>query len=347
MSSSTPLGGLAGELGSESPVVAAPMAGGVSTPELVVAAASAGGIGFVAGGYQSAHQLADQITRVRARAPRFGVNLFVPNPVPVDPAAYRVYVSALQPWADRFGVELPEHPLEDNDAWQEKRQLLVENPVPVVSLTFGLPERESIASLQRAGSRVLQTVTSAAEALRAEAVGVDGLIVQSSQAGGHSGTWTPRRPIDETTTVALVRRIRAVSSRPIWAAGGIATSSMVRQVRAAGAEAAVVGTVLLQAPESGANAAHKRALADPAYRETLLTKAFSGRPARALRNEFTDEFTASAPLGFPALHHLTSSLRRASAAEEDPSAVNLWAGTGYREATTEPVATILRRLAGG
>ncbi len=171
MSRSTPLGGLAGALGLEIPTVAAPMAGGPGTPELVVAAAAAGGIGFLAAGYKSAHQLAEQITQVRASTPRFGVNLFVPNPVPVDPAAYRDYLDLLRPWADRFGVELPERPLEDDDAWQEKHQLLVDNPVPVVSLTFGLPERESIASLQRAGSRVLQTVTSAAEALRAEAVG--------------------------------------------------------------------------------------------------------------------------------------------------------------------------------
>ncbi|TLP76814.1 NAD(P)H-dependent flavin oxidoreductase [Nesterenkonia sphaerica] len=345
MSRSTPLGGLAGALGLEIPTVAAPMAGGPGTPELVVAAAAAGGIGFLAAGYKSAHQLAEQITQVRASTPRFGVNLFVPNPVPVDPAAYRDYLDLLRPWADRFGVELPERPLEDDDAWREKHQLLVDNPVPVVSLTFGLPERESIASLQRAGSRVLQTVTSAAEALRAEAVGVDGLIVQSSQAGGHSGSWTPRRHSDETTTVALVRRIRAVSSRPIWAAGGIVSASDVQQVLTAGAEAAIIGTALLRTPESGAHPVHQQALADAHGGETVMTRAFSGRPARGLRNAFTDEFSAAAPLGFPALHHLTSPLRRASAAAGDPAGLNLWAGTGWRAATTEPTGEVLRRLA--
>lgn len=345
MSRSIPTTGLLAELGAEIPVVAAPMAGGPSTPELVLAAASAGGIGFLAGGYKSAAQLAAQIEEVRAESSRFGVNLFVPNPVPVVPAQYRTYRDALQPWAERFGVELPEQPRQDDDAWQDKLQLLVENPIPVVSLTFGLPPKEAIAALQGEGSAVLQTVTSISEAQRAQASGVDGLIVQSSQAGGHSGTWTPHQPTDETTTATLVRSIRTASELPIWAAGGISTTAMVQEVIAVGAEAAMVGTVLLRTPESGANATHKKALTAPAHSPTLLTTAFSGRPARALRNQFTAEFTASAPLGFPALHHLTSDLRKASAALEDPSAVNLWAGTGHHAATTDPASDVLRRLA--
>lgn len=345
MSRSTPSTGLAAELGAEIPLVAAPMAGGPSTPELVVAAASAGGIGFLAGGYKTAEQLAEQIRQVRAETDRFGVNLFVPNPVPVNPAEYQSYRSALQPWAEQYGVELPDQPKEDDDAWQQKLQILTESPVPVVSFTFGLPESEVIASLQRAGSRTLQTVTTAEEALQAASAGVDGLIAQSSQAGGHSGTWTPGQSIAETITAELVRRIRTVSSLPLWAAGGIATGAMVQDVLTAGAEAAVVGTVLLRSQESGASTAHQKALAEPVHPETLLTRAFSGRPARALRNEFAAEFTDSAPSGFPALHYLTSPLRKAAAAKNDPRPVNLWAGTGYAEATAEPASAILRSLA--
>lgn len=346
MSRSLRAAGLAAELGAEIPLVAAPMAAGPSTPELVAAAASAGGVGFLAGGYKTAEQLAEQIAQVRVQTHRFGVNLFVPNPVPVDLAEYRAYRSALQPWAQRYGVDLPEEPREDTDTWHDKLQLVVEEPVPVVSFTFGLADQEAITSLQDVGSQVLQTVTNADEAQQAEAAGVDGLIVQSSQAGGHSGTWTPQLPLKDTTTLPLVRQIRAATPLPIWAAGGIATAAIVQDVLSAGAEAAVVGTVLLRSQESGASATHQSALASSSFSETLMTTAFSGRPARALRSEFTEEFTAPAPLGFPALHYLTSPLRKASAAAEDPRAVNLWAGTGYREATAEPAAAILRRLAG-
>lgn len=338
--------GLAASLGASSPLIAAPMAGGPSTPELVISAGAAGGIGFLAGGYASATTLAEQIGQVRSATQLFGVNLFVPNPVPVDPSEFRRYRLVLESWAHRCGVELPETPQEDDDAWDAKLQLLLKNPVPVVSLTFGLPEREVIEELQRAGSAVLQTVTTVAEAQQAEDAGVDGLIVQSSQAGGHSGTWTPHRTIAETTTPRLVREVCAITRLPLWAAGGIATASAVKEALEAGADAAVVGTGLLRSPESGAHTAHKQGLIMPEYSGTVLTRAFSGRPARALRNEFAEEFTASAPLGFPALHHLTSPLRKAAAAEEDSSAVNLWAGTGYAEASAEPAADILRRLAG-
>ncbi|WP_235928439.1 NAD(P)H-dependent flavin oxidoreductase [Nesterenkonia haasae] len=338
--------GLAAELGAQTPIIAAPMAGGPTTPELVVSTWSAGGIGFLAGGYVSAAKLAEQIDQVRAAAPLFGVNLFVPNPVLVDPSEYLRYRLRLETWARHYRVELPENPQEDDDAWQEKLQLLIQQPVPVVSMTFGLPESHAITSLQRVGSRVLQTVTSSTEAALAQEAGVDGLIVQSNQAGGHSGTWSPHQPLGKTTTPQLVRRIRAESTLPIWAAGGIATPAAAQDAIAAGAEAVLVGTVLLRSPESGAITAHKSALADADHSGTVLTRAFSGRPARALRNEFTEEFTASAPSGFPAVHYLTHPLRKAAAAQEDSRAVNLWAGTGFAEASTDPAADIIRRIAG-
>jgi NAD(P)H-dependent flavin oxidoreductase YrpB (nitropropane dioxygenase family) len=144
----------------------------------------------------------------------------------------------------------------------------------------------------------------------------------------------------------LLGSVRSRSDLPLWAAGGISTPAGVGEALAAGAEAAVVGTVLLRSPESGASATYKKALADPARTETVLTRAFSGRPARALRNRFVDRFDALAPAGNPALHHLTSPIRKAAAAAGDPEGINIWAGTGYRDATDEPAADILRRLAG-
>src|SRR4051794_19132209 len=174
------------------PVLAAPMAGGPSTPALVTAAAQAGSFGFLAAGYKTAQMLADQIRDVRATTSAFGVNLFAPNPVPVDPGEFRRYAQSIQPVADRYGLDLAvATPVEDDDAWDDKIDLLLADPVPVVSFTFGIPAPSTISALRRAGSVVVQTVTSAEEAELADEADVDALVVQASVAGGHWGTLTP------------------------------------------------------------------------------------------------------------------------------------------------------------
>jgi nitronate monooxygenase len=334
-------------LGLSSPVLAAPMAGGPSTPDLVVAAAGAGSLGFLAGGYKTGEALAEQIAKIRAESVPFGVNLFAPNPVPVDPEAFRRYARAIQPEGSPYGLDLTAAPVvEDDDRFGEKIEVLLSEPVPVVSFTFGIPGPGVIAALHRGGTLVLQTVTSAAEARLAADAGADLLAVQASVAGGHSGTFTPSDVPPETALVQLLGQVRAAVSLPMVAAGGLATPESVTDVLAAGAEAAMVGTVLLRAEESGASVPYKAALADPSRGRTVVTRAFTGRPARALRNEFTDRYTPLAPAGYPALHYLTSPMRKAAAASGNPERINLWAGTGYRHATAEPAAHILTRLAG-
>src|SRR4051794_36265266 len=299
--------GLLAGLGAAIPLVAAPMAGGPSTPALVLAAAEAGGLGFLAGGYKKPDQLAGQVADVRAGIARFGVNLFgvnlfAPNPVPIDRAAFTEYAQALRELAATYNIDLKDvEALEDDDNWEDKVDLLAHDPVPVVSFTFGLPPAEVVHRLQQAGSLVLQTVTSPDEAGQAAALGVNGLIVQSHRAGGHSGTLTPGTPVPQIPLAELLDSVRSTSGLPLWAAGGISTPAEVREALAAGAEAAVVGTVLLRTPESGASAPYKTALADKARTETVLTTAFSGRPARALRNRFVDRFHSLAPAGYPAL----------------------------------------------
>ncbi len=330
-------------LGVTLPVLAAPMAGGPTTPELVGAAARVGSLGFLAGGYRSVDELAGQMAAVRAMGVPFGVNLFAPNPLPVDAAAYRGYARAMAAEARRYGVELPAGLIEDDDLWAEKVDLLQRDPVPVVSFTFGIAPAEIVAGLRRAGTVVVQTVTSATEALLAEGA-ADLLAVQSAQAGGHFGTMTPRRPTPPLPLTDLVSSVRAVVPRPVIAAGGLGTAADVHRVLAVGAAAAMVGTALLRTDEAGTSATHRAALAERT-RDTIVTRSFTGRPARGLRNEFIDDHDADAPLGYPALHHLTSPLRRAAAAAGDPERVHLWAGTGYRHATEESAAVALSRLA--
>lgn len=340
-------GGLLGGLGVRIPLLAAPMAGGPSTPELVLAAARAGGLGFLAGGYKTPEQLAEQIIRVQADTGHFGVNLFVPNPVPVDRTAFRHYAEALRGLAADYGFEIdPAGIIEDDDGWQDKLDLLTANPVPVVSFTFGLPDAGAVRELQKRGTVVVQTVTNADEAEQAQAAGVNALLVQSFTAGGHSGTWTPAQPVAQIPQAELLGRVRRRVGLPMWAAGGVSTHAGVRDALEHGAEAVAVGTVLLRSLESGASPTYKRALGDHGRSETVVTTSFSGRPARALRNGFVDRFHGLAPAGYPAIHHLTGPLRRVAAAAGDAEAINIWAGSGFRDAAEEPAGDILSRLAG-
>ncbi len=325
------------------PVLAAPMAGGPGTPELVIAAARAGSLGFLSAGYKQPAEVAEQIATVRSAGVGFGVNLFAPSPLPVDPDAYRRYAATLRTDASRLEVELPSEPIDDDDHWREKVDLLLAEPVELVSFTFGIPGREVISALRRAGSLTIQTVTSAEEADAADAAGVDALVVQSAAGGGHSGVLDPARPPPLRSLAEIVAAIRPRTSLPLLATGGIADAQDVRGVLAAGASAVLVGTALMLADEAGTTAIHRDALVRGG-RETVVTRAFTGRPARGLRNGFIDSHEAKAPLGYPAIHHLTSPIRKAAAAARDPESLHLWAGTGYQAATAAPAGTILARL---
>jgi nitronate monooxygenase len=334
-------------LGAEIPVVAAPMAGGPSTPELVAAAAAAGGLGYLAGGYKSSKMLAAQITDVRSRTGVFGVNLFAPAPLPVDRLEFERYAAALAPVGARFGVQLESaQVVEDSDCWEEKVDLLVAEPVPVVSFTFAIPPGSVIERFKRSGSLTAQTITTVREAVDAEDAGIDLLLVQGLLAGGHSATTCPERVPDDVPLTDLVAQVRDATDLPVWAGGGIGSAEDVSAVLASGAEAAIVGSLLLRTSESGASRAYKNGLTAMAGTETVLTRAFSGRLARGIRNAFIDQFDAQAPSGYPAVHHLTSPLRRAAAEAGDWNYINLWAGGSYEAASDGPAGDVMRRLAG-
>lgn len=327
------------------PVLAAPMAGGPSTPALVAAAAEAGSYGFLPAGYRSAGQLAGDLDAVRASTEDFGVNLFVPDDGALDRSAVLAYRDRIAPELERAGLDVPEPRWTDDDDWPAKLDLLVERPAPWVSFTFGLPDAPAADRLQRAGSRLLATVTDADEARAAAALGVDGLVVQSSAAGGHRGTFDQRRTPDDLPLLELVVRVRAATGLPVVAAGGVAEARQVAALLHAGADAVQVGTALLLADEAGTRPVHRAALDDPGqFPETVTTRAFTGRVARALRNRFSATYDADAVAGYPVVHHLTAPLRAWAAAHGEPHLLHLWAGTGHRSVRPGPAGTILASL---
>ncbi len=327
------------------PVMVAPMAGGPSTPELVVAAADAGGLGFLAAGYKTAEAVSGEIKAVRAEtAGAFGVNVFLPQP-PADPAAVGTYVASLQAEADALGVTLGE-PAWDDDGWEAKLALLLDDAPPLVSFTFGCPPADVLAAFRTAGALTMATVTTPEEAALAAAAGAGCLCVQGTEAGAHRGSFTnDDRPGQDWTLLGLLAEVPQVTDLPLVAAGAVAGPGALAAVRAAGALAAVAGTAFLRCPESGTHPVYRAALADPTSTTTAVTRAFSGRRARGLVNRFLLAHP-DAPAAYPEINNATRPLRAAAAARGDAGGLSLWAGQGWRKATDRPAGEILDRLAG-
>ncbi len=323
------------------------MAGGPSTPALVIAAAEAGAVGFLAGGYKTAADLAAEIARVRAATPgAFGVNLFVPGQATRHPAALSSYVSLLQKEAVDLGTELGP-PRWDDDAYDAKLAVLLADPPPLVSFTFGCPRTEAVRALQAGGALVAITVTTPDEAVLAERAGADALCLQGSEAGAHRGSFTnDTGPAEDHPLAALLARVRRSSERPLIAAGGLSGPDDVAAVLAAGASQAQLGTAFLRCPESGAHPLYKAALADPRFTATAITRAFSGRRARSLVNDFLRAHEG-APAAYPEVNNATRPLRAAAQAAGDAQRMSLYAGEGFRAAEPRPAGEIIERLASG
>ncbi len=323
------------------PIVLAPLAGGPSTPELAAAVSEAGGFGFLAAGYLSAAEMAKRIGRTRQLTTRpFGVNVFVPGS-PSPARAVEQYAAALAPLAAETSSVLGE-PRFDDDDWAAKITALVDDPVPVVSFTFGFPDAGTIERLRRAGSEIWLTVGSVGEARAAAALGADVIVLQGAEAGGHRGG------IDDAAEaavglIALVQLVSAATGTPLVAGGGIATGQGIAAALCAGARAAALGTAFLDCPEAGTATVHRAALATDG--STALTRAFTGRTARGIRNRLMDEYSDIAPKAYPEVHYLTAPLRQAGRGRNDLEVVNLWAGQAFRLTRRMPAADLVATLA--
>jgi nitronate monooxygenase len=321
------------------PVVLAPLAGGPSTPELAAAVANAGGLGFLGGAYLRVEAVAEQIQRTRELTRGLvGVNVFVLPETPVDEDAVRRYAKELEPEAQVHAVTLGA-PHFDDDGLAAKIDLVVAERVDVLSTTFGCLPADAIERLRRSGTAVWATVTSVAEARTAVAAGVDALVVQGAEAGGHRGSW---KDAGEALPLAvLLADIRSAVDVPLVATGGIADAGDVEAVRAAGAAAAQAGTAFLLADEAGTSEPHRRALA--AGGETAFTRSFTGRTGRGIVNGFMDRHP-SAPSAYPHVHYLTAPLRAAARAAGDADRINLWAGVAFEHTQAAPAAEIVAAL---
>jgi nitronate monooxygenase len=320
-------------------IVAAPMAGGPSTPALVSAVSGAGGLGFLGAGYRTVERLAGDIAQTRELTGEpFGVNVFLPVDA-ADTAAVAEYARRMAPEAARYGVS-PGEPAGGDDGYQEKVALLLREPVPVVSFSFGLPDRDTVAALRDRGTEVWATVTHPAYAEPASDLGVDAIVVQGVEAGAHRGG------TDDTDDYGLLPLLRLVAQRVdtlLVGCGGVADGPGIAAVLAAGASAVALGTAFLRCPEAGTAPVHRSAVAGTG--DTAVTRAFTGRRARGVVNRFLREHDAAAPAAYPQVHQVTQPIRAAARAAGDPQAVHLWAGQAHTLAVECPAGELVGRLA--
>jgi nitronate monooxygenase len=330
------------------PIVGAPMAGGPGSPALAAAVSNAGGLGFVPGGYISADQFAKDIVAARsATTGPLGVNLFVPQPSVADWAQLEYYADELEDVADHYQVEVGHPEFGDDDEWERKLEVVADVRPELVSFTFGVPSPDIIRRLGALGLLVMVTVTSAYEAGVAVAAGADSLVVQGPEAGWHRGTFAPDMEPNTESLHELLDRIGHSCDVPLIAAGGLGTADDVDGVLRRGAVAAQVGTALLLADEAGTNPGYRSALKHPLFGATIVTRAFSGRYARGLENQFIRTLDQVAPLGYPEINQMTEPIRAAANDLEDPDGMSLWAGTSFKEARPGPAADIVASLAFG
>ncbi len=331
-------------LGVRLPIIAAPMAGGPTTPALVAEASAAGGFGVLGAGYQSPDALRSDIREVRARTDAaFGVNLFVPAEYEASPGEMDAALRLLTPYATQLGIELvvPDSFGEDFVA---QLGVTLDERVPFVSFTFGVPEASVLAAVREAAAICCGTATSLAEARALSAAGVDMICVQGGEAGGHRGGFIGDPEQSAVGLMALLPAVCNAVDVPVIAAGGIMDGSAIAATLTLGAAAAQLGTAFLLTPEAGTNAPYRAALEAASDTDTVLTRAFSGKPARGIRNRMTDELATVRLPPYPVMNGLTRALRQAAVQRGAADYLSLWAGQGVAQARALPVRELVSAL---
>jgi len=321
---------------------------GVSTPEMAAAVSDAGGLGSIAVGAAGAGGARAMIDAVRAATDRpFNVNLFCHRPARRDGAREAAWLARLAPLFAVYGVPAPTELHEIYSSFVEDDamlELLIETRPPIVSFHFGLPPADRIAALRGAGIALIATVTSVEEARACASAGIDAIVAQGFEAGGHRGQFDPEACDQQLGTMVLARLLVKGVDMPVIAAGGIMDGAGVAAALALGAEAAQLGTAFIACSESSAGAAYREALAAGAA--TKMTPAVSGRPARSLASRFTALPVEPAELpDYPVAYDAAKALDRAARARGEPGFGALWAGQGAPLARAMPAAELVAELA--
>ncbi|MGH3146119.1 MAG: NAD(P)H-dependent flavin oxidoreductase [Rubrobacter sp.] len=332
-------------LGIEHPIVQAPMAGGPTTAALVAAVSNAGGLGSLGAAYLSPDKLREQVKEIRTRTDRpFNVNLFVPLAFEADALRVERANEFLGPYREELGIEAPGVPLSFEEDFDDQLEVVFEERVPVFSFTFGSVAPWLVGRLRENGTSVVGTATTVREGLRLQGDGVDVVVAQGSEAGGHRATFLGDFEDAMIGTMALVPQMVDALTVPVVASGGIMDGRGLAGSLVLGAGAAQMGTAFLSCEESGADPWFKRAVLQAVEEDTRITRAFSGRAARGIMNRFLLEGGAGeegiAP--YPVQNALTRDVRAAAREQGRPEFMSLWAGQAARLARRTTAATLVR-----
>ncbi|MEX2963384.1 NAD(P)H-dependent flavin oxidoreductase [Microbulbifer sp. TYP-18] len=332
------------------PIIQALMAG-VATPALAAAVSNAGGLGSLGIGASSLPEARQMIEQTRALTARpFNVNVLCHQPALRDAKRETAWLEHLKPLFLECGVDLPASLDEiyrsfiDND---EAFEMLLETRPAVVSFHFGLPAAEWIDALRDAGIYTLATATSLEEAGQIQERGIDAIVAQGIEAGGHRGIFDPDSVDEQLSTSVLVRLLARNFDLPIIAAGGIMDGQGISAALKLGAAAAQLGTAFILCPESAANQGYRTDLKSERAAVTRLTSTLSGRPARGIRNRFIDHAelaTAIKPIAYPVAYDAAKQLNAAAAKLGNHEFAAHWAGQGAPMARELPAAQLVATL---
>lgn len=334
----------------EHPIIQAPLAGGGDTPDLVAAVSNAGAIGFIGAAYSRPEEIIELSRAVRKKTTRpFGINLFAPIAEPEAVRNPHAPVQRVAPYFEELGLPLPSTPAPTAYSFPAQLAAALETEASAFSFTFGILPREATEAIKRSGLFLIGTATSVEEAMALEKAGVDAVVAQGSEAGGHRGTFSGDFSAAMIGTISLVPQVVDAVNIPVIASGGIMDGRGLAAALALGASAVQMGTAFLTCEEAGVPNAYKEAILHAREDQTRITRAFSGRPARGIVNRFMTEMespgSSDSIYPFPLQNALTRPLRTAAAKQGRAEYLSLWAGQGVRMARRQTAAALVARLA--
>lgn len=321
-------------LGIAYPVIQAGMAGGPTTVELVASVSNAGGLGTLGAAYMRPEEIRTAIRKIKEQTSKpFAVNLFCTDWTD-QYAGVEESQKVLNAIRERLGLKPLNQKVITNNFFEEQFEILMEEKVSVISSAFGIFPQDKMIQAKERGIKVTTMVTTVREAQLAESEGTDIIIAQGSDAGGHRSTFEIEKNSlgAAVGTFSLVPQVVDAVSVPVVAAGGIMDSRGLIAALALGAQGVQMGTAFLTTMESGAHSVYKQSLINSTEESTVITKAFSGRPARGIKNAFIKAYEDMnlSPADFPTQNTLTNDIRKQAALQDNPEYMSLWAGQGTR-----------------
>ena len=316
------------------PIIQAPMAGGATTSALIATVANRGLLGSLGAAYLSPQELRTMIREIRQQTDKaFAVNLFAPTTLQANAISQDKICIILNKICQELAIDIKAVQAPYKPNFDEQLAVLLDEKISIFSFVFGLPQLHSIAQLKANQVILIGTATNLDEAQQLASAGVDAIVAQGIEAGGHRGTFNPQATDLELSTIDLVKLLSENITLPIIAAGGITCAQDINTAFLAGAQACQLGTAFLTTHESGAHPLHKQALLSATKDKTTLTRAFSGRLARGLQNYFIDAMQKFEHdiLPFPIQNKLTKQVRQASAMQNNTEFMSLWAGSSVHQ----------------